>query len=77
MLKTVRELIQDMQENYDENELITGTIYSISDMNHEYANEVEAELAWSHIAERLSRYIEVLQEEINMHLAELVGEKNV
>ena len=75
MKYTVEELIKNLQENYEPNETIVGTIYSQADIEEDWINETNSisEL-WDKVSDDFAGCINYIQETLNEELLELVEE---
>jgi hypothetical protein len=73
MIRTVEELIKHLQDTYELDEIVVGTIYTSADIT-DYLDESDDGHAWSEIADNFALAIEQTQEELNEYLNELVEE---
>jgi len=73
MIYTVKELIKQLQDNYELDEIVTGTIYSKADTEN-YLDESDDGHAWNEIAENFAIGIEQAQEGLNEYLFDLIEE---
>lgn len=73
MIRTVEELIKHLQDTYELDEIVVGTIYTSADIA-DYLDESDDGHAWSEIADNFALAIEQTQEGLNEYLNELVEE---
>jgi hypothetical protein len=73
MIRTVEELIKHLQDTYELDEIVVGTIYTSADIT-DYLDESDDGHAWSEIADNFVLAVEHDQAGLNDYLRELVEE---